>query len=295
EIHSPTLNIQRDALGKLSVAGMEVTGQKNGGSFADWLINQRKIDIRDATIVWRDEMRRAPPLELKNVRVQIINRGGSHQFALRAVPPETLAGPLDVRGDLTGTTVTAVDDWNGRLFLDLDYADIAAWRPWVPFPVEFPRGTGGLRTWLTFSRDRLTDALVDLKLANVRTRLEKNLPELEVTELSGRLGWKMSASGFEVTTTALKLTTAGGLALPPIDFLLRFNAASSSQPERGEIAVNVLDFAPLVALADHLPFPAEARKQLAEHAPKGQLQDVQVRWSGDWRNPAQYSAKGRFA
>ena len=50
-----------------------------------------------------------------------------------------------------------------------------------------------------------------------------------------------------------------------------------------------------MVLADHLPFPAEARKQLAEHAPKGHLQDVQVRWTGDWRDPAQYSAKGRFA
>jgi len=294
EIHSPTLNIRRDPQGKLSIAGMELTGKEKGGGFADWLINQRRIEIRDATIVWRDEMRGAPQLDLKNVRLQLVNRGGNHQFGLRAVPPEQLAGPLDVRGILTGTTVTALDDWNGKLFLDLDYADIAAWRAWVPFPVEFPRGTGGLRTWLTFAQDRLTDAIVDLRLANVRTRLEKNLPELDVTELSGRLGWKMSASGFEVTTTSLKLTTASGLTLPPIDFLLRFDAASGTRPERGEISVNVLDFMPLAALADHLPFPVDARKQLAEHAPKGHLEDVQVRWTGDWRNPAEYSAKGKF-
>ena len=73
-----------------------------------------------------------------------------------------------------------------------------------------------------------------MRLANVRTRLEKNLPELEVTELSGRLGWKHSETGFEVTTTSLKLTTAGGLTLPPIDFLLRLDAASGARPERGE-------------------------------------------------------------
>src|SRR5262249_26023039 len=90
-------------------------------------------------------------------------------------------------------------------------------------------------------------------------------------------------------------TTAGGLALPPIDFLLRFNAASGAQPERGELSVNALDFVPLVALADHLPLPADARRQLAEHSPKGHLQDVQLRWSGDWRNPAQYTARGKFS
>ena len=269
---------------------------KTGGGFADWLLNQRKIEIRDATIVWIDELRGAPRLDLKSVRLQIVNRGGNHQFGLRAVPPEKLAGPLDVRGHLTGRSVTALDDWNGRLFLDLDYADIAAWRTWVSFPIDLPRGTGGVRTWLTFAQDRLTDAIVDLRLANVRTRLEKNLPELDVTELSGRLGWKMSGSGFEVTTTALKLTTAGGLTICRRSISCCASMpVSGARPERGELSVNALDFAPLVALADHLPLPAEARKQLAEHAPKGHLQDVQLRWSGDWRNPAQYSAKGRFA
>ncbi|MCC7485417.1 MAG: TIGR02099 family protein [Burkholderiales bacterium] len=294
-IHAPTLNIRRDAKGALSVAGIEVTGEEDGGGFADWLIYQRRIEIDEATVVWRDELRGAPPLELRNVRLQIVNRvGGTHEFGLRAVPPAKLAGPLDVRGNLTGRTVRQLADWNGRFFLDLDYADIAAWRTWVTFPVELPRGTGGVRAWLTFSHDQLTDAIVDLKLANVRTRLEQNLPELEVTELSGRLGWKKSGASFEVTTTALKLATPGGLALPPIDFALRYRGASGSRPERGELAVNALEFAPLAALADHLPLPAEARRQFAALAPRGQVHEVQVRWSGDWRHPAKYSAKGRF-
>ena len=138
DIHSPTLNIRRDAQGKLSVAGIEVTGGEDGGGFADWLLNQRKIEIRDATIVWTDELRGAPQLDLKSVRLQIVNRGGNHEFGLRAVPPQKLAGPLDVRGHLTGRSVKALADWNGRLFLDLDYADIAAWRTWVSYPSTSP-------------------------------------------------------------------------------------------------------------------------------------------------------------
>ena len=295
DIYSPTLNVRRDAKGSLSIAGIEVTGEEDGGGFADWLIQQRHIQIHDATIAWHDELRRAPPLELKNVNLQIANRGGRHQFGLRAVPPAQLAGPLDVRGDLTGTTVRALADWNGKLYLELDYADIAAWRTWVPFPIEFPRGTGGLRTWLTFSRHQLSEAVADLRLANVRARLEKGLPELDLTELSGRLGWKMSDSDFEVTTSSLKLTTTGGLAMPATDFLLRFTAAPGGGTTRGELKVNALDLVPLAVLADHLPFPADAREQLAKMAPKGHISDVQVRWNGDWRAPGQYSARGRFS
>jgi uncharacterized protein (TIGR02099 family) len=294
DIYSPTLNVRRDPKGTLSIAGVELTGQKDGGGFADWLLQQRDIEIHDATLIWRDDLRRAPPLELKNVKLQIVNRLGKHLFGLRAVPPAKLAGPLDLRGELSGTTVTALSDWNGRLFLELDYADIAAWRTWVPFPIDFPRGTGALRAWLTFSHDQLTEAIADVRLANVRARLEKNLPELDVTELSGRLGWKMSAKSFEVTTAALKLVTTGSVALPPTDFLLRVNRAAERRPERGELAVNALDLAPLSALADHLPFPAEAREQLSTLAPKGQIHDVLVKWTGDWREPSQYSAKAKF-
>ena len=279
DIHSPTLNIRRDSNGKLSVAGMEVTGEEDGGGFADWLLQQRNIQIHDATIVWHDELRRAPPLELKNVNLQVTNNGGHHKFGLRAVPPAKLAGPLDVRGDLTGTTVRTLAEWNGKLYLALDYADIAAWRTWIPFPIELPRGSGGLRTWLTFSQNQLSEAIADVRLADVRARIEKTLSELDLTELSGRLGWKMSATSFEVTTSGLKMTTTGGLALPATDFLLRFTRAAGGRPERGELNVNALDLAPLVVLADHLPFPVEARQQLATLSPKGHISDVQVRWT----------------
>src|SRR5215510_16073613 len=119
--------------------------------------------------LWDDELRRAPPLELKNVSLQITNSGGHHRFGLRAVPPVKLAGPLDVRGDLTGNTVRALAEWNGRLYVALDYADIAAWRTWVPFPIELPRGNGGLRAWLAFSQHQLSEATADVRLADVRT------------------------------------------------------------------------------------------------------------------------------
>jgi uncharacterized protein (TIGR02099 family) len=49
-----------------------------------------------------------------------------------------------------------------------------------------------------------------------------------------------------------------------------------------------------VALADRLPLGTELRKQLAELSPKGSLHDVALRWSGDWREPEQYSARARF-
>ncbi|MBI2296054.1 MAG: TIGR02099 family protein [Betaproteobacteria bacterium] len=295
DIYRPTLDIRRSARGAISIAGIELTGDKDGGGFADWLLRQRDIEVHDATLIWSDEQRAAPRLELKHVNLHVFNRGDRHRFGLRAVPPNGLAAPLDVRGDFNGETIQALADWNGKLFLQLEYADIAAWRTWIPFPIEFPRGAGALRAWLTFSRHQLADAVADVRLANVKTRLGKDLPELDLTELSGRLGWKSSDAGFEVTTSKLGLTTTGGLTLQPADFLLRLVTGGERRPARGELQANALELAPLVALADHLPLAEEVRKQLAALSLKGGLYDVVVRWTGDWREPRQYTAKGRFS
>jgi uncharacterized protein (TIGR02099 family) len=294
DIYQPTLGIRRDARGAISVAGIEVTGETDGGGFADWLLRQRDIEVHDATIVWNDELRAAPRLELKNVHLRIQSRGGQHRFGLRAVPPRELAAPLDVRGDFTGESIRSLAGWNGTLFVQLDYADIAAWRTWVPFPIDFPRGAGALRTWLTFGKQKVVSLIADVRLADVRARLAKDLPELDLTELAGRIGWKRSGPTFELTTSKLGLTTAGGLKLPPADFLLRLVAADARKPARGELNANALELAPLVALADHLPLGQEVRKQLAVLSPKGSLFDVVARWDGEWREPARYSVRGRF-
>lgn len=292
DIYRPTLNIRRDERGTLSIGGIEVAA--SGGGFAEWLLRQRDVEIHDATIVWNDEQRKAPQLELKNASLQLFNRGGRHRFGVRATPPRELAAPLDVRGDITGESLESLNDWNGELFLQLDYVDIAAWRTWFPFPVHFPRGAGALRAWLTVSRDQLVDAVADVRLANVLTRLGEDLPQLDLTELGGRVGWKQSGSDFEVSTSQLRLTTRDGIKVPPTDFLLRVASGDKRTPGRGELRASIIQLGPLATLADHLPLGKETRSLLAEYAPKGRLSDVVLHWTGEWHEPKEYNIRGRF-
>ena len=294
DIYRPTLNIRRDERGTLSIGGIEVAVSEGGGGFAEWLLRQRDVEIHDATIVWNDEQRKAPRLELKNVSLQLFSRGGRHRFGVRATPPRELAAPLDLRGDISGASLKSLNDWNGELFLQLDYVDIAAWRTWFPFPVHFPRGAGALRAWLTFSRDRLVDAVADVRLANVLTRLAEDLPQLDLTELGGRVGWKQSGGAFEVSTSHLRLTTNDGLKVPPTDFLLRFVSGDKQRPGRGELRASVIQLGPLATLADHLPLGKPTRSLLAEYSPKGVLNDVVLHWIGEWREPKEYNIRGRF-
>jgi uncharacterized protein (TIGR02099 family) len=292
-IEGPDLDIRRDDRGVIAVAGIELNNKVDGSGLSDWLLRQDEITIRGATIRWNDALRGAPSLALTSVDFRLENAGSSHRFGLRAVPPEKLATPLDIRGELNGRTVEALAQWNGQLFVQLDYTDIAAWRAWVDFPVYFPHGAGAVRVWAGLKQGEPSDLTADVQIAQVKTRLGGDLRELTLDELKGRVGWKQTSDGFEVTTSKLGMS-ANALTLQPMDLVMRYHRASGSKPARGDLQVNALDFEPLIAFAEHLPFSAELRRAFDEYAPRGSLYDVTLKWNGEWPQPEQYSVKARF-
>ncbi len=293
EIRRPDLNIKRDSRGVISVAGIELNEHSSGGGLSDWLLRQQEISIREASIAWQDDVRGAPRLALQNVDFRLENDGRHHRFGLRAEPPAVLATPLDVRGDFTGRTVTDLTQWNGQVFTQLDYTDISAWRAWVPFPVSFPHGAGAVRAWAGLKNGALAEITADVQLAQVTTQLGADVPELDLAELKGRVGWKSLDDGFEVSTTHLGMSTHN-YTLQPTDFLLRYHRGTATRPARGELQANTLDVEPLIALADHLPLDVALRKEFEAYAPRGSFYDVAMKWTGEWPRPRQYGVKARF-
>jgi uncharacterized protein (TIGR02099 family) len=292
EIHRPHLMVRRDSRGRITVGGVAVEGaQQDEDGFTQWLLKQREIEIFDAALDWRDELRAAPELQLRRVQLRIVNSGERHRLALIAHPPEALAAPVDVRADLRGA------EWgsrmSGQLYLQVNDIDIAAWRQWIDFPVAMTRGSGALRAWLNLDGGELQALTADAELRGVRARLAANLPELDLQQMGGRLGWKRSAGGFELSARRLGFVTGDHLALPPADISLRL-AGSGGDYTRGELQASALDLAPLVALADRLPLHAEFRRALEGYSPSGGVYDLTAKWDGLWPDLKTYALRGRF-
>ncbi|MBI2312220.1 MAG: TIGR02099 family protein [Betaproteobacteria bacterium] len=295
EIDRPALDVRRDSRGVIHVAGIALNRSSEEAGFSDWLLRQTHLIVNGASITWRDELRGAPPLELASVSLRIENHGRRHRFGLKAVPPAQLAAPLEVRGDLSGAAVAGWREWQGEVFAQFDYADIAAWRTWIPFPAGLVQGRGALRAWVKFDDARITELTADLALAEARARLGPELPEIAMTGLQGRLGWRRLDGGMEVFTRGLALVTRQGIAIPPADFLLRLIEPRGTAPGRGELRANALDLEPLANLAGYLPLEESVRERLTRLAPRGSLYDVAANWKGEWPAPKAYSVKGRFA
>jgi len=295
EIVEPELEVRRDAAGVLWVAGITVERSQGGdGGFADWLLTQRQVVVRNAQIVWRDEARAAPDLALAGVNFRLDNDGESHRFGLNASPPAEVASEIVARGELWGRSAHDLQAWRGRLYLEFGYADLAQAQTWIAVPLDVARGLGSLRVWMDLEGPRVAAATADLHLVNVQARLAPDLPELALANLRGRLGWNSRGGRTQITAQALGFTTAEGLTLAPMQLSFT-RTATGDGGRRSELRLEKLDLAPVVQLGEYLPLDASLRGRLARSSPSGMVDEAQFSWEGEWNADRPYRASARFS
>ena len=302
-IDEPTLHLRRDGAGQFFIAGIPLNQQGNDRDVSGWVLEQRRIRIRGATLVWEDEQRNAPALVLEDVNFALDNKGNQHRFGLTALPPQGFAARIDVRGDLRGEDFALLEEWSGQAYAEIDYADLAVWRQWVDYPLSLPHGRGALRAWLAFSGGALRDATVDVSLQHVSVRLAPDLPALELDSMSGRLQARFPENGFAlkgrnvnlVARTDVRDQVGGGDRAPirvePTSFEVEWHDDPRAQGITGSGSASQLDVGALVRLAAYLPVDAQSRKMLGDYAPRGLVSGVAVRWNGTAERLQTYSLK----
>ncbi|WP_020651576.1 YhdP family protein [Massilia niastensis] len=311
ELQRPHLAVRRGLDGVVEVAGvrLDAKGEDTGGG--DWLFRQREIVIRDGRVDWTDELRGTPSLELSKVTLALLNRWGTHHFALRATPPAELGQPIDVRAQFRhrfGSSPSDMSRWKGELYADLRGADLGAWKRHVDYPVRLTRGRGSLRAWVSFDQARLAGFTADLALANVHARLAEDAPVLDLARVTGRLSAReemlpgkedgkptFGAHGHTVSLSDFSVVTRDGRALPPATMEETWRPAHHGRPEQGELSARQLDVGALAALAHYLPITRLQRQLLADYAPRGRLVDVTAEWEGRYPNITGFRVRGDVA
>jgi uncharacterized protein (TIGR02099 family) len=295
EIDRPELMVHRDVRGKVFIGGVALSKEGGDNDLSNWLLHQSRVVVRDALILWVDDLRDAPPLILRQVNLQIESLFNRHRFALRALPPEDLASPLDLRGDFHGKSFDDIQGWRGTLFAQLDFTDLTAWRAWVDLPKEFSLGRGGLRGWVDVKAGRISGVKADLALNDVVARLAPELPEMDLASLYGRAAWHELPGGFEVSTQGLTLRMQDGLELQPTDFYFSTENAGNGQAAENKIRANLLQLETISRLARFIPVGDSLRASLDEYAPRGKVANLDAQWSGPIERPAGYRIKGHFS
>ena len=289
-VEAPRLVVRRDAEGHFHVAGLRVGEHAGQGSGSDWVLGQHEIVVRGAEIEWRDELRGAPPLVLTGLTLRLRNLGDEHAVGITAHPPPELAASLDLRATLAGHTVNDLTAWNGRFYAETGYTDLAAWRPWIDYPIAVRQGQGALRVWATLREGRVVEGTADLALAGVRASLADELDPLELVSLRGRVHGRALDDGVELSGRGLALVMERGASIPSTDFEIVWRPQAG-----GALAASLIDLQATAGLLESLPVPPQLTGMLRELQPRGRLVDSRLEWTGPFDAPSRLTARSRFS
>jgi uncharacterized protein (TIGR02099 family) len=287
-IERPRLSVRRDAAGDLYVAGLKISRDAGGGGFGAWLLAQEEVAIRGAEIEWRDELRAAPPLAFSGLELRLVNSGRSHSLGLKARTPAELGSTIEARAELRGSEIDPAA-FSGRVFLEVGYTDLAAWRAWVDYPFNVRAGHGALRVWATLEAGKLAAATADVALAGLRASLADELSPLELASVQGRVQGRVLADGVELSGRGVTLVMESGPEIPKTDFQIVWRPQAG-----GAVAASVVELDSLRPLAGSLPLPPQLSQAIEDLAPRGRLEQARLEWSGPFDAPAKLGLRMRF-
>lgn len=298
-IHKPELTIRREADGTIYVAGISMAGESRP-AFPNWLLRQALIDVLSAKIIWQDELRKAPPLILNDLNLQIVSPAwkgliGNHRFALKATPSAGASAPVDIRGNVYGKDVADLSGWRGTLYAKIEGTDISAWRPWFDYHFDLYEGFGASRSWMQFSEGKVDSITTDVIFNHVRARITRSSPEAELNHMAGRLAWIRHDDGNEFQSERLNVDTENGLSLKNGNFTIRERTKGQKSWMEGKVRLDDIQLESLATFAGYFPLPPATVKQLTDIAAVGRLQKLDVSWKGNQDALSEYAIKTKFS
>ena len=297
-IQQPRLDIRRAADGRVLVAGLDFSrASDNEGRGADWFFSQTEFIIQGGWIEWTDEQRGAPPVVLSQVDFVARNHGRSHLLRLDATPPAgwgrrfTLAGVF--RQPLLSINPGRFQQWSGELHADFAAIDLSQLRRHATLGIDIAGGRGRMRAWADIDKGQVVGGTADVVLADVTATLSPELQALTLQSVSGRIGGRRHADGFDFHTQDLQFLTQDGQRWPGGNVAVSWSGALGQAPARGELRADRLDLGALSQIASRLPLGATAHGALQAYAPRGLVERVQARWEGPLDALSKYEARGR--
>ena len=283
------VSLKRDVQDRIFLVGYDVApgersenGHGEGDGFVHWLAQQGDIRLNNARIVWHDESRSAPPLELQDVAMAIRQEDGEHIFSVLARPPGFMGDGFKLQGrvhaDLQAGEDFSLSALSGLLHVDVENMRPTGWKPWVDVHSALERGRVSWRAW---------------------QELHKGEPGHHTSQVRVEGGVWNPEAGIGVRARAAELFLSGDWlalqqllagGLPPEDADVALDASpvriaaslSGVKVEAGEVLQDVLSFNGL-ALAATMSRDTDAGLHIDFDRAQIRNADIDLEFSGNWR------------
>lgn len=304
-IDSPTLDVRRLPTGEIEVAGIPIiqnTEQTNESSKAiDWFFSQKEFVIRSGKLRWTDDLNQQPALSLADVDLVVRNTRRQHLMRLDATPADGLSGRINLRADMRSPLLTLhpgrTADWKGTAYLHwpdarLDrLASPAQLNRWLKLQVT--QGQGALRVWADVDAGQLMHLTADLALTGVHAQFARAPQPLRLDAFSGRVTVDRTGTGWNLGTGPVAFATADGQRWQHGQLRLQASPLDGDRPLPGRLEASGIHLGALHALGAGLPLPDPVHHWLGELQPQGQIDQLQLTWTGNESGWSRFKASGR--
>lgn len=306
-IHSPDLIIRRLTTGEIFIAGISINGASKP-DLANWILKQNSVEVDHARIQWLDEQRNAPALNLHDVNLNLESplwRGlvQNHEFSATAIPSAGTREVITIHGDFYGNDIGKIDEWDGYFSIQLKNTDLAAFKPWVDYPVDIQSGVGAATARIYFANHMLQSVNSDFNIQNLQLLPKSLQTPLRLRKLSGKLEWKnltpfkllsneTSDQGYRVRLNQLFAQTDSQFALN--NFNVEYSETKNGVQE-AKLTLASANITGMAEFASLLPWSESTRQQVINAAPEGKLEQFTARWAASNGTTTHYEIQSKFS
>jgi uncharacterized protein (TIGR02099 family) len=297
-IEKPELTIRRKVDGSIYLAGISLAGESKP-DLPNWLLSQSKIRIKDAQVIWQDDMRQAPALSLTRLDLTLSNPAinttfANHTFEISATPSVGTTQAILASGSFVGNDVSKINDWHGTLTAQLKQADLSVWRPWLDYPINLQTGIGDANFTLDFDDARIVKATADTALSDLSFVLNNQITTFIAKKLSGKVGWSQDKNTQTFSANNINLSTNTGLNINNSDGFLASSTKNGKPWIKTDIKLDQFDLNTIKLLATYFKLPDNIAAKLNGLTPVGQLDDLSLSYEGEPNKPQAYKVKANF-
>ena len=307
-VNSPELTIRRKPDGSVYLAGINLGGASKP-DFPNWLLSQAEVNVKNAQVIWQDELRQAPPLSLTQLNLNLTNPAwqslfGRHTFTLSALPSLGSSHAIVASGHFIGRDAAQLKQWQGSIAIQLKQADLSVWKPWLDYavlnqPVDVQSGIGDATISLDFAKANIEKTTIhanvtNLSLANLNVSTGEQNAAFVAKVFSGDIDWTDFNQTQTIRADNITLTTNTGLAIKNGNGYYSTSLNNGKPWVRSDIKLDSLNLVAINQLIPYLRLPKPMLALLNGLAPTGELQAPHLHWEGLADKPSEYQIDTAF-
>ena len=285
KLQAPKLLIKRDTNNKIFIGGMLIDGTRNN-KLTNWLLNQKKVSIEQGEIDWHDEYRQAPALSLKNLNFSYktpfnIELIGKHKFDLNFRINNSDNQFIDLNGKIYAKKIEDIKSWVSEIRIKAGNINLAAYTPWINYPVKINAGTGDLNLNAKITNTTITKIKASLKLTSLKTELNQAYKnELNLKNFYGEIIWLRNNESQQITFENLYLLTNNGINIENADTSITISN-ETNKPTAFSLKINKIQLDAANEILQIIPYFDDIKSKINTIQPSGSVSNVDLKWSSN--------------